>query len=75
VCSTRDQAYFEASLSKLATPVKVVWGADDFYIRKEMGVEFADKARADFTLLPGAGHYVHLQVPNRTVGEIRAAAR
>jgi pimeloyl-ACP methyl ester carboxylesterase len=72
---TRDQAYLEANLSRLRTPVKVVWGAQDLYIKPEMGVEFADKARAEFTVLPGVGHYPHLQVPQRTVEEIRAAAR
>jgi pimeloyl-ACP methyl ester carboxylesterase len=72
---SRDQAYFEANLSRLTTPVKVVWGADDLYINKAMGAEFAGRARAAFTVLPGVGHYPHLQVPERTVAEIRAAAR
>lgn len=72
---TRDQQYFEANLSKLRTPVKVIWGADDLYINKAMGAEFAAKAGAEFTVLPGVGHYPHLQVPKRTVEEIRAAAR
>lgn len=72
---TRDQRYFEANLSKLRTPVKVVWGADDLYINKAMGAEFAAKTNAEFTVLPGVGHYPHLQVPKRTVEEIRAAAR
>lgn len=72
---TRDQQYFEANLARLRTPVKVVWGADDLYINKAMGAEFAAKAGAEFTVLPGVGHYPHLQVPKRTVEEIRAAAR
>jgi pimeloyl-ACP methyl ester carboxylesterase len=72
---SRDQAYLEANLSKLRTPVTVVWGADDFYIKPEMGAEFARKAGADLTVLPGVGHYPHLQVPQRTVEHIRAAAR
>lgn len=72
---TRDQQYFEANLSRLRTPVKVVWGADDLYINKAMGAEFAAKAGAEFTVLPAVGHYPHLQVPKRTVEEIRAAAR
>lgn len=71
---TRDQADFEANLSRLKTPVKIVWGDQDLYIRKEMGAEFAAKARAEFTVLRGVGHYPHLQVPQRTVAEIRAAA-
>lgn len=72
---TRDQAYFEANLSRLSTPVKVVWGAQDLYIKKEMGDEFAKKIRAEITLLPGVGHYPHLQVPQQTVEEIRASVR
>jgi len=72
---SRDQAYLEANLARLRTPVKVVWGADDLYINPAMGAEFASKAGAGFTVLPGVGHYPHLQVPQRTVEEIRAAAR
>jgi pimeloyl-ACP methyl ester carboxylesterase len=40
---TRDQDYFEANLHKLTTPVTVIWGEKDFYIKKDMGVEFANK--------------------------------
>jgi len=72
---TRDQAYLEANLHRLKTPVKVVWGEKDIYIRKEMGIEFAQKAHAEFTALPGIGHYPHLQDPRRTVEDIRAAFR
>ena len=42
---TRDQDYLEANLARLKTPVKVVWGEKDFYIKKEMGIEFAGKAK------------------------------
>ncbi|MEM5429805.1 alpha/beta hydrolase [Cupriavidus oxalaticus] len=72
---TRDQAFLEANLHRLKTPVKVVWGEKDFYIRKEMGIEFARKAHAEFTALPGIGHYPHLQDPHRTVADVRAAFR
>lgn len=72
---SRDQAYFEANLSRLKTPVKVVWGAEDFYIKTEMGAEFAAKTGAKITFLPGVGHYPHLQVPQQTIEEIRASAR
>lgn len=70
---TRDQAYFESHLARLRTPVKVIWGEKDFYINKEMGVEFAKKANLGLTLLPGLGHYPHLQAPKQTIEEIRAA--
>ena len=70
---TRDQNYFEANLARLKTPVKVVWGDKDFYINKEMGVEFAKRISADLTLLPGIGHYPHLQDPKQTIAEVRAS--
>lgn len=69
---TRDQAYFEANIARLRTPVKIVWGAKDIYIDKAMGAEFAGHLNARLTLLPGVGHYPHLQAPQETVAEIRA---
>ncbi|MGB6416946.1 MAG: alpha/beta hydrolase, partial [Pseudolabrys sp.] len=60
---TRDQDHFESQLARLKTPVKVVWGEKDLYINKEMGVEFAERVRAKLTLLPGIGHFPHLQNP------------
>ncbi|MDM0065066.1 alpha/beta hydrolase [Variovorax sp. J31P207] len=71
---TEDQEYFEKNLARLKTPVRVIWGERDFYIKKEMGIEFADKAHVGLTVLPGFGHYPHLQDPARTSAEIRAAA-
>lgn len=70
---TRDQNYLEANLERLKTPVKVVWGADDLYIKKEMGLEFAQRSGAEIALLPGIGHYPHLQAPQQTIEEIRAS--
>jgi pimeloyl-ACP methyl ester carboxylesterase len=72
---TRDQDRFESQLERLETPVKVVWGEKDLYIKKEMGIEFAAKIRAELTLLPGIGHFPHLQTPEQTVDEVRAAFR
>ena len=72
---TRDQDYLEANLGQLKTPVEVVWGEADVYIKKEMGLEFAAKAGAELTLLPGIGHYAHLQAPDQAVEEIRASFR
>jgi pimeloyl-ACP methyl ester carboxylesterase len=71
---TRDQEYFEANLAKLRTPVTVVWGSEDLYITKEMGLELADRIEADLKILPCVGHYPHLQAPNLTIEEIRASA-
>lgn len=70
---TRDQDHFEANLAKLRTPVKVVWGEKDFYIKKEMGIEFAKKAGLEFSALPNLGHYPHLQDPQQTVAEVQHA--
>jgi len=60
---TRDQNYFEANLDRLKTPVKVVWGAIDFYIKKEMGIELAERIKAQIDLLDGVSHFPHLQDP------------
>jgi pimeloyl-ACP methyl ester carboxylesterase len=72
---TRDEDYFEANIGKLKTPVKVVWGEKDIYIKKEMGIEFAQKIHADIRVLPDVGHYVHLQSPTQAIEEIRASFR
>ena len=72
---TRDQDHFESQLTQLKTPVKVVWGEQDLYIKKEMGIEFAERVRAELTLLPGVGHYPHLQNPKQTIDEVRASFR
>ncbi|MGU7785293.1 alpha/beta fold hydrolase [Burkholderia sp. PU8-34] len=72
-CFTRDQDYFEANMSKLKVPVKVVWGEQDIYIKKEMGVEYANRNGVKLSILPDLGHYPHLQAPEQTVNEVRAA--
>jgi pimeloyl-ACP methyl ester carboxylesterase len=70
---TRDQDHFESQLARLKTPVKVVWGEQDLYIKKEMGVEFTERIHAELTLLPGVGHYPHLQNPKQAIDEVRAS--
>jgi len=70
---TRDQDYLELNLARLKIPVKVIWGEKDFYIKKEMGIEFAKKARIGITLLSNLGHYPHLQSPKQVIEEIRAS--
>ena len=70
---TRDQHYFESNLHRLTTPMTVMWGEKDFYIKQDMGVEFAKKAKRELIVLSGLGHYPHLQSPQRTIAEIRAS--
>jgi pimeloyl-ACP methyl ester carboxylesterase len=72
---TRDQDRFEMQLARLKTPVKVVWGDKDLYINKGMGVEFAERVHAELILLPGMGHFPHLQNPTLTIDEVRATFR
>jgi pimeloyl-ACP methyl ester carboxylesterase len=69
----RDEDYLEANLSKLKTPIQVIWGEKDLYINKDAGVEFSDKAHVPLEVLPDVGHYPHLQNPEKTAEEIRAA--
>jgi pimeloyl-ACP methyl ester carboxylesterase len=69
---TRDQNYLEANLARLGTPVRVVWGGKDVYMDKAMGVEFAARVKANLTVLPGVGHYPHLQKPALAAAEIRS---
>jgi pimeloyl-ACP methyl ester carboxylesterase len=69
---SRDQDYLEAHLDELRTPVKVVWGEKDQYIDKAMGDELARRIKVDFEVLPGLGHYPHLQDPQGTIDDIRA---
>jgi pimeloyl-ACP methyl ester carboxylesterase len=69
---TRDQEYLESHIQGLKTPVKVIWGEKDIYINHRMGAEFARKAGAELAVLPGVGHFPHLQNPARTVEDVRA---
>jgi pimeloyl-ACP methyl ester carboxylesterase len=69
---TRDQDYLESNLGDLKTPVRVIWGDRDLYIDKQMGAEFSRKAGVQFEILPGIGHYPHLQNPAKTVDEVRS---
>jgi pimeloyl-ACP methyl ester carboxylesterase len=72
---TRDQNHLEANLSRLKTPVKVIWGERDIYIKPDMGIEFANRTNSDLLVLPAVGHYPHLQVPKQTIDDVRALFR
>lgn len=72
---THDQNVLETNLDRLKTPVKVIWGEKDIYIRSEMGIEFAEKIGAKVDVLPDIGHFPHLQNPKQTVENIYASFR
>lgn len=72
-CFTRDQDYFEAHMSELKTPVRVMWGERDLYIKQAMGAELAERLQQELNILPGLGHYPHLQAPQLALAEVRAA--
>ncbi|MGR9400237.1 alpha/beta fold hydrolase [Rhizobium leguminosarum] len=72
---TDDQHYLEANLTRLKTPVKVIWGEKDIYIAREMGIEFAGKIGARVDILSGIGHFPHLQNSKQTVEEIHTSFR
>ncbi len=55
--------------------MKVIWGEKDLYINQAMAAEFSEKAKLELTVLPGIGHYPHLQDRDRTIEEIRASLR
>ena len=70
---TRDEDHLEANLGRLATPVKVIWGENDIYIRPEMGREFAERTNSQFDIVKGIGQFPHLQDPATTVEKVKAA--
>lgn len=70
---TRDQDVLEANLGRLRTSVKVIWGEKDIYIDSRMGAEFAARTGAAFDILPGIGHYPHLQAPEQVIAEVRVS--
>ncbi|ARM88487.1 alpha/beta hydrolase family protein [Rhizobium sp. CIAT894] len=72
---TRDQNLLEAGLKRLTTPIKLIWGEKDLYIKKEMGIELAARIGAKIDILAGLGHFPHLQNPEYMVEEIRASFR
>ncbi|WP_447749903.1 alpha/beta fold hydrolase [Sphingopyxis fribergensis] len=72
---SRDQKDFEARIGRLKTPVKVMWGEQDVFINHAMGAELAGRIGVRFHLLPGVGHYPHLQDPQGAAEEVRSSFR
>jgi pimeloyl-ACP methyl ester carboxylesterase len=69
---TRDGNYFEENLNRLKTPVKVLWGALDVPIKKEMGIELAERIHAPIEIIEGVNHYAHLQDPQHVSAAIKS---
>lgn len=59
------QAYFEKNVKDLNSEVLVIWGNQDRFISKKLGVEIAEKLpNAKLKIIDKAGHYVHMDRPN-----------
>jgi pimeloyl-ACP methyl ester carboxylesterase len=69
---TRDEDHLEANLASLKSPIEIVWGEIDPFIDKKMGEELAERTGFKLTILPGTGHYPHLQDPESVAWEILA---
>ena len=72
---SRDQNFFESNIARLKTPVKVMWGEKDVFIDHAMGAELARNIGVEFQLLPGIGHFPHLQDPKGAAEEVRSTFR
>jgi len=61
-----------AEIADLAQPTLLVWGADDLaYPPERFAARFAgDIASARLVVVPGTGHYPHVEEPARVVAEI-----
>jgi pimeloyl-ACP methyl ester carboxylesterase len=59
------QAYFEQNAKNLKSEVLVIWGNQDRFISKKLGVEIAETIpNANLKIIDKAGHYVHMDKPN-----------
>lgn len=58
------QTYFEQEVKNLHSEVLVIWGKQDRFINKKLGVEIAEKLpNASLKIIDKAGHYVHMDKP------------
>jgi pimeloyl-ACP methyl ester carboxylesterase len=63
-----DQAYFEKRAHLLKTPVLVVWGKYDRFIKIKLAYEIVEKLpNAQLEIIDKAGHYVHMDTPEALV--------
>lgn len=60
-------------LHRIDAPTLVLWGAQDGIVKPDYGREFAARiGGAAFETVAGAGHYPHIEQPERTAAAIRA---
>jgi pimeloyl-ACP methyl ester carboxylesterase len=58
------QTYFEQQVKNMHSDVLVIWGKQDRFINKKLGVEIAEKLpNAKLIIVDKAGHYVHMDKP------------
>jgi pimeloyl-ACP methyl ester carboxylesterase len=72
---TRDEHYFEANIGKLKTPVKVVWGEKDIYIKKEMGASSHERSTRTSIVFPVPDTTSTCKARKQVIEEIRASFR
>ncbi len=60
----KGQTYFEEQVKNLKTEVLVIWGRQDRFINKKLGIEIADRIpNSKLKIIDKAGHYVHMDKP------------
>lgn len=60
-------------LDRIDVPALVLWGADDRFVATDYGRAYADAVPGSrFVIIPEAGHYPHIEQPDRFVAEILA---
>jgi pimeloyl-ACP methyl ester carboxylesterase len=63
-------------LDRIDVPALVLWGTDDQFVTSEYGRAYADAVPGSrFVTIPEAGHYPHIEQPDRFVAEILAFER
>lgn len=65
------QKYFEQRTHLLKTPVLIVWGKQDRFIKVDLAYEIAEKLpNAKLEIIDKAGHYIHMDAPEKLVGVV-----
>jgi pimeloyl-ACP methyl ester carboxylesterase len=60
-------------LHRIALPTLVLWGERDGIVKPDYGRAYAERIPgARFKMIANAGHYPHLEQPERTAEQVRA---